>query len=152
MLDLADNIWDHLLQRRHRSGPGAQLWDQPNELYSEVKPASPQATWYYTERVVESLVAAANLMADPPLQSQPATSLATDLLAEAEHLFDQELLMASAEAGPSLAAVLQTARTTLRRARAILPTRPGTALVLANDVLRELDRLAAARLTSPGAV
>lgn len=152
MLDLADDIWDHLLQRRHKSGPGAQLWDQPNELYSEIKPANPQATWYYTERVVESLVAAANLMADPPLRSQPAASLATDLLAEAEHLFDQELLMASSEAGPSLAAVLQTARTTLRRARLILPTRPGTALVLTNDVLRELDRLAAARLTSPGAV
>jgi hypothetical protein len=152
MLELADNVWDHLLQRRHRSGPGAQLWDQPSEIYSELKPQNPQPTWYYTERVVESLVAAANLMSDAPLQSQPATSLATDLLAEAEHLFDQELLMASSEAGPSLAAVLQTARTTLRRARAILPTRPGTALVLANDVLRELDRLAAARLTSPGAV
>jgi len=152
MLELADNVWDHLLQRRHRSGPGVQLWDQPSEIYSELKPQSQQPTWYYTERVVESLVAAANLMADAPLQSQPATSLATDLLAEAEHLFDQELLMASSEAGPSLAAVLQTARTTLRRARAILPTRPGTALVLVNDVLRELDRLAAARLTSPGAV
>jgi hypothetical protein len=89
-------------------------------------------------------------MADPPLQSQPATGLATDLLAEAEHLFDQELLMVSAEAGPAMSTVLQTARATLRRARDVLPDRPGSAVVLVSDVLRELDRLAAARLSFRG--
>lgn len=146
MLDLADSIWDHLDARRHRSGPGSQLWDQPTELFPGVPPADPRPSWYYTERVVEALVAAANLVAGATLRGAEATSLATDLLAEAEHRFDQELLIASADAGPAIAAVLQTSRTTLRRARDLLPDRPGTALVLASDVLRELDRLAAARL------
>lgn len=53
--------------------------------------------------------------------------------------------MVSAEAGPAMGTALQAARTTLRRAREVLPDRPGSAMVLANDVLRELDRLAAAR-------
>jgi hypothetical protein len=149
LLDLADSIWDHLALRRHRDS-ACQLWDQPAEIYAEIKPDPPQPSWYYTRRVVEALVAAAGYVASPPLRGPRSMSLAGDQLAEAEHLFDQEMLVASADAAPALAAVLQTARTTLRRAREILPDRPATALVLANDVLRELERLAAARISTPG--
>jgi hypothetical protein len=149
LLELADSIWDHLALRRHRDS-ACQLWDQPAEIYSEIKPDRPQPSWSYTRRVVEALVAAAGYVASPPLRGPRSMSLAGDQLAEAEHLFDQEMLVASADAAPALAAVLQTARTTLRRAREILPDRPATALVLANDVLRELERLAAARASSPG--
>ena len=145
LLDLSDRIWDHLLSRRH---PASQLWDQPNEVYPHLSPDDPQPSWYYTERVVEALVTAAQVVQSPPLRSPQATILAADLLAEAEHLFDQELLIASADAGPAITAVLQAARTTLRRGREILPDRPGTAFVLASEVLRELDKLTAARLSS----
>lgn len=150
LLDLADQIWDHLLLRQHRNGPASKLWDQPSEVYPEVKPSGDQPSWYYTERVVECLVGAAAVVESPPLRSERLTEYAADLLAEAEHLFDQELLMVSAEAGPAMGTALQTARTTLRRASDILPLRPATAIVLATDVLRELDRLAAARLTPRG--
>lgn len=150
LLDLGDQIWDHLLLRQHRNGPASKLWDQPSEVYPEVKPSGDQPSWYYTERVVECLVGAAAVVESPPLRSERLTEYATDLLAEAEHLFDQELLMVSAEAGPAMGTALQTARTTLRRARDIVPLRPATAIVLATDVLRELDRLAAARLTPRG--
>lgn len=145
MLDLADRVWDHLLRRRHRNGPAANLWDQPAGVYDDLKPTASQPSWYHTERVVECLVTAALVISQPPLRSNRLTDLAADLLAEAEHLFDQELLMVSAEAGPAMGTALQAARTTLRRAREVLPDRPGSAMVLANDVLRELDRLAAAR-------
>ena len=40
---------------------------------------------------------------------------------------------------------LQSARATLRRAREIVADHPGTAFVLVSEVLRDLDRLAAAR-------
>lgn len=149
LLELADSIWDHLALRRHRD-PNCQLWDQPSEVFPEVKPTPSRPAWYYTARVVDALVAAASYMASAPLLGAQSTSLAMDQLAVAEHLFDQELLTASVKAGPALAAVLQSARSTLRRAREVLPNRPATALVLANDVLRELERLAAARLSTPG--
>lgn len=149
MLDLADQIWDHLWQRRHRNGPGTNLWDQPAELYSQLKSEQTEPSWYYTERVVEALITAAKLAQSTPPRSQSATLLAQDMLAEAEHLFDRELLIAT-DAGPSLATVLQRVQTTLRRARDLLPEQPSTALVLASDVLRELDRLSAARMTPTG--
>ena len=147
MLELADAIWDHLARRRH-TDPSCRLWDQPSQVYPTLKAHPVEPSWYYTQRVVDALVATAQYVATPPLRSPQATTLATEQLAEAEHLFDQEMLIAAEEAGPALAAVLQTVRTTLRRARSILPDRPATALVLANDVLRELERLAAARMSS----
>jgi hypothetical protein len=150
LLDLADRIWDHLLQRRHKNGAANLLWDQPSDVYAEIKPDESLVSWYFTERVVESLVAAALVVAQPPLRSPRLGSYASELLIEAEHLFDRELLMVSAEAGPAMSTALQTARTTLRRAREIMSDRPGSAAVLASDVLRELDRLAAARLSFRG--
>lgn len=147
LLDLSDDIWDHLVLRQHRSGAATGLWDQPSQVFPEVKPTPDLPSWYYTERAVECLVAAAALIESQPLRSARVSELATDLIAEAEHLFDQELLEVAAEAGPAMGTVLQTSRVMLRRARDVLPYRPGTAWVLASDVLRELDRLAAARLS-----
>ncbi|MBO0867879.1 MAG: hypothetical protein J2P15_04885 [Micromonosporaceae bacterium] len=148
---LADQIWEgHLLRRRMAGGPAAQLWDQPSQIYEDLKPGGDQPSWYYTERVVSCLVAAADLVAGPPLPSPVLADLAGDLLAEADHLFDQELLSVSAEAGPSMGTALQTVRATLRRAHETRSELPGTAAVLAMDVLRDLRRLASARLDASG--
>jgi hypothetical protein len=95
--------------------------------------------------VVECLVLAANLLRRSPLRSEPLSELAGELLNEADHLFDRELMGGGGDAGPALRHALQNARASLRRARQLLSDRPGTAYVLASDVLRELDRLAAAR-------
>lgn len=147
LLDLSDEIWDHIVLRQHKSGPANGLWDQPSQVFPEVKPSPEAPSWYFTERAVECLVSAAGLIESEPLRSPRISDLALDLLAEAEHLFDRELLEVSAEAGPAMGTVLQTSRVTLRRAREVLPYRPATAWVLVSDVLRELDRLAAARLS-----
>jgi hypothetical protein len=149
---LADQIWEHLLGRRLQDGPAEQLWDKhtaSNAAGEETTTSSP--SWYYTERVVECLVIAAEFVSSPPLTSPELTDVATDLLAEADHIFDQELLSVSAEAGPAMGTALHAARATLRRAHEIMPERPGTAAVLAWEVLRELDRLAAARQRAVGA-
>jgi hypothetical protein len=148
VLHLADQIWGHLLARQHKTGAANRLWDQPNDVFQDLGRSPEQPSWYYTERVVECLIAAAGLVSSPPLRSTRLAEVAADLLAEAEHLFDQELLTVSAEAGPTMGPALRTARATLRRARETLPNRPATAAVLAGEVLRELDRLAAARLSS----
>jgi hypothetical protein len=145
LLAQADLIWDHLERRRLKSGPGHALWDHPPGVFEQVKDLGDQPSWYYTERVVECLVTAANLVSRPPLRSDVLTELAGELINEADHLFDRELLGGAGEAGPALRNSLQTARASLRRARDVLSDRPGTAFVLASDVLRELEQLAAAR-------
>jgi hypothetical protein len=151
---LADQTWEHLVSRRLPIGPASQLWDQTDALSNrvpDVEDPAPLPSWYYTERVVECLIAAADLVGSPPLRSPELTDFAIDLLAEADHLFDQELLSVSAEAAPAMGSALHGARATLRRAHDIMRDRPGTAAVLAWEVLRELDRLAAARQQAVGA-
>jgi hypothetical protein len=152
LLNLADNVWDHLLLRRLNDGPGQDLWDQPGGAFDQLNTHHELQSWYYTERVVECLVAAANVVSRAPLHSTRLTEVATDLLFEADHLFDRELLSGSEDAGPSVRAVLQKVRANLQRARAILNDRPGSAAVLANEVLRDLDRLAAARQDVAGGI
>ncbi|MFC0530712.1 SCO2524 family protein [Phytohabitans kaempferiae] len=145
LLSQADLVWDHLVKRRLIDGSARDLWDRPSGAFSQIPASDDAPSWYYTERVVECLVAAANLVRRSPLRSDQLTALAGELLNEADHLFDRELLDGGSDAGPALRHALQNARASLRRARQLLSDRPGTAYVLASDVLRELDRLAAAR-------
>ena len=145
LLGLADAVWDHLQRRQISREPGTALWDQPGNAFAQIPLGSDNPSWYYTRRVVECLVTAAEVVSSPPLQNERLAELAGDLLSEADHRFDQELLRGSTEAGPAMREALQSARATLRRAREIMPDHPGTAFVLVSEVLRDLDRLAAAR-------
>jgi len=148
LLDLAGQIWDHL-QRRRLTGKGARdLWDQTSDVFSGFPGSQPrpdQASWYFTERVVECLVAAADVVEQPPLRSGLLADYAADLLNEAEHLYDRELLYGSTEAGEPLRESLTKTRLSLDRARKIQHERPGSAVAIASEILRELDMLSAAR-------
>jgi hypothetical protein len=145
LLNLADDVWTHIDRRRLRADPGRDLWDQPKHAFAQVSTEHKQPSWYYTKRVVDCLITAANVISSPPVRSPVLSGIAGDLLNEAEHLFDQELLDGSSEGGPSVRAQLDTLREKLRRARRLLRDQPGTAAVLATDVLGTLDNLAAAR-------
>lgn len=146
-LDLADRIWAHIERRRIEAPNGRGLWDEPTQVF----PGTPFApyggpSWYHTERVIEVLVGAANVT-----QSRKASSdaelaqLAIRLIAEAEHVFDQELLRGTNDTGVRLRERFQVVEAKLRRARDLLSDRPGTASALASEVLRELDSLDVAR-------
>jgi hypothetical protein len=145
MLSLADDVWDHVSERRLKLGPGQNLWDQPADAFSAIQQRFTQPTWHHTVRVVESLVFAANLAESHPLRSTNLTVLAQDLLAEAEHLFDQELLAGSTEGGRSIRERLESVRQRLRRSREIMLDRPGSSVSLLLAVLGDLDALARAR-------
>jgi hypothetical protein len=145
MLDLGDQVWDHLYRRRVPSGDDAGLWDDPSRVFSELAKPNPGPSWYYTERVVEALVGVAEVLNQPPTRNDSLSRYATDLLREAEQIYDRELLNGGLEAGPQLRDSLRLVDITLRRAREILSERPGTAAALAMDTLRQLDRLEAAR-------
>jgi hypothetical protein len=145
LLGLADQVWDHLVTRRINEGLARDLWDQPAGVFPGRAELYKLPSWYYTARVVQCLVTAANMVNNRPLPSELLSGLAKDLLSEAEHLFDQELLRGSTEAGPAMRATLQEVQTNLRRARTIISDRPGSAMVRASEALLVLDRLAAAR-------
>ncbi|GAA0731595.1 hypothetical protein Drose_00745 [Dactylosporangium roseum] len=150
MTNLIDEVWEHVTRRRIEQGPAAGLWDQPSAIYPSLPPSDEAASWYYSERVINCLVAAATLIDSPPLRSPALVAQATDLLTEADHIYDQELLRISADSGPSMRDALKSAGATLRRAHDVIRTRPGTAAALAAQVLVDLDRLSAARRDASG--
>jgi len=145
LVALVDKIWEHLDSRRLSTGVARGLWDQPANHYEALTEYHEQPSWYYTERIVECLVGAADLVTGSPPRSARLADYALDLLNEAEHLFNAELLGGSAGAGMALRETLQRMQTDLVRAREVLTDRPGTSAELVGQVLRELDRLNVAR-------
>jgi hypothetical protein len=145
-LDLADLIWTHIERRQIEAANGRGLWDEPTQVFGGTQYAPyGQPSWYHTERVIEALVAAANVTQTPATAPSGLTENAWQLLAEAELLFDRERLRGSNDTGEQMRESFQVVGAKLRRAREILRDRPGTASVLAQDVLRELDMVDAAR-------
>ncbi|MDP9796558.1 hypothetical protein J2S43_005070 [Catenuloplanes nepalensis] len=141
---LAGRVWTHLTERRLTDDRAANLWDDPSRVLGiDVTHTLP--SWYYTKRVVDCLIQAAQVIRSSPPRSERLTGIAADLLIEAEHLYDQEQLNGLAQRGERLRTELEQVNRQLQRARRILRQRPGSAKALAEDVLIRLDRLAAAR-------
>ncbi|SDS48653.1 SCO2524 family protein [Actinoplanes derwentensis] len=150
LLDLADAIWAHLQDRVLREGADHGLWDRPAGAYKYLPDAASEVSWYYTKRVVDCLVVVARLINDPPLRSSLLTQMAADLLNEADHLYDRELLNGTTARGGTLRIELDRVGTELRRARAVRREQPGVAVAVTEEVLRKLDRLSAAREADSG--
>jgi hypothetical protein len=145
LLALSDDVWDHISHRRMKAGRSEGLWDEPSGAFLQVDPQPDLPSWYFTERVAECLVATASVVADPPLRSPRLLGSSLDLLNEADHLFNQELLRGSPASGPAIRATLERLGAKLGRAREIVEIRPGTATAIVLEVLRELDALVSAR-------
>jgi hypothetical protein len=103
-------------------------------------------SWYITSRVIEGLVTAAKTFEEPPLCSPNTIAGALDLLNEAEHLLNQEMLGADADDKSAMQMGLGRIEARLVRARRILNERPGTVHALTLEALRELDELTVAHL------
>jgi hypothetical protein len=147
LMVVAEATMDHLMRRR-LTGPAAGLWDDPTPLFPspDSNSLSAKPSWYLTERVVEALITAAKTFEESPLRSRQMLSSALDLLNEADHLLNQEMLEAGADDNPSMRETLEQTERKLSRARRILNERPGTANALALQALQELDDLALARI------
>jgi hypothetical protein len=155
LFDLADQTWDHLQRRRLSERRGAGLWDQPGgawmiELDGRTREQQQGPSWYHTQRICECLVAAAGTLTRGGPVSAELVELAGEYLSEAEYLFDQEQLYGTwavdrrvIERGSETPAQAIMAR--LERARTLQYWRPGTAIVLAQDVLRDLEEVAKPR-------
>ncbi|WP_306207866.1 SCO2524 family protein [Actinoplanes sp. RD1] len=150
LIDLADELWRHVDSRSLTGGLTDGLWDQPAGAYPQLDVKYTEVSWYYTKRVVDCLVTAARIINEPPLRSELLVAMAADLLIEAEHLYDRERLNNSTHSGDALATELNQIGIDLERARARRRERPGVAVAVAQDVLRRLDRLSAARQATRG--
>jgi len=145
LLDLSDDVWDHLAVRRITTGPGAGLWDDPSRAFPGVDGHHELPSWYLTERVAESLCVSAAAVQAAPLRGPGLVAHCQDLLNEADHLYKQELLFGSMTAGQAMLSGLELIGDQLKRAKEISATRPGTAIAILNQVLPEIDRLVVAR-------
>ncbi|MFC7527710.1 SCO2524 family protein [Actinoplanes sp. GCM10030250] len=149
LLSLSDDVWRHLARRRLRKGKGTGLWDNASNVFTSLAPRE-EPSWYFTNRVVQCMGTAAELIRGEPPPGEGLARLASELLIEADDVFDEELLRGSSEGGPALRESMSRQESNLKRARVLLPTRPGTSAALVMEVLRELDKLAAARQREVG--
>lgn len=145
LLNRADAVWENLVQRRIRDGAAHDLWDQVAQVYPQVDLQVQAPSWYYTERIIECLLAAADVVTTASLRNDGLTVQARNMLNEAEQLFDREQLAGSGGGAMPLRENLYRVRVNLERAREIIETQPATAQALISTVLQDLDKLAAAR-------
>jgi len=150
MLDLSDGIWEHLRGRMISQGECSGLWDQPSGVFPGLAPEFGDVSWYFSKRVVDCLVTAGRMINEPPVRSERLNQLAADLLNEADHLYDRELLNGSTFSGATLRDELDRIGVELQRARTVRSERPGVAVAVTEEVLRKLDRLSAARRADSG--
>ncbi|SBT39043.1 SCO2524 family protein [Micromonospora auratinigra] len=139
LLELADEVWDHLLLRRIPDGRHRGLWDHTGGAFPGLAPKPEAPSWYLTERVVHALVNAGQLLWDRPFpRAGRLAAYAQDLIDEAEYLFDREL-MRGTFAGDAMQRSMRSIRASLRRAQLLVDERPGTAAALANTLLLLLN-------------
>jgi hypothetical protein len=147
LLNLADRAWDHLVERRIKRGPGTGLWDQSAEAHGHLgrDDGSHQLelpSWHSTLAVVDGLSMAMRLAYAEPPPSGPLQIQARDLLAEAEHLFEHEMVSGRhVGTDPSRQLTIEKIRHDLSAARDILGSRPGTATAILLEVLQDLRTL-----------
>jgi hypothetical protein len=145
LLTVAEEAMTHLWRRRLKDGPAVGLWDDPREVFPEVETRHDLPVWNLTERIIESLVIAAAAVGAQPIRSTRLQEIASDLLSEADHLFNQEQLQTADHRGSAMHSSLLRIENKLQRARGLLQERPGTAKAIVVGVLRELDEFALAR-------
>jgi hypothetical protein len=142
LIDIADASVEHLLNRRLQADG---LWDHPANVFPSLPPSPATPSWDMTERAVEVFVAAAGLIAAPPVADPGQIDQANTKIAEARHILDQERLTTPTAGGSQEQKLLREAEQSLNRAESLSRERPATAAALADKVLRELDELAFAR-------
>ncbi|MER7586446.1 SCO2524 family protein [Micromonospora sp. NPDC127501] len=142
LLELADEVWDHLLLRRIPDGRHQGLWDHAGGAFPGLAPKPDAPSWYLTERVVQALVTSGQLLWERPFpRAGRLADYAQDLIDEAEYLFDRELMRGTFD-GEAMQRSMRSIRASLGRAQLLVDERPGTAAALANTLLLLLNDVA----------
>jgi hypothetical protein len=152
LMDLAEAAMDQLESRRIKSGRAAGLWDDVTGLTPEGRtsvadgaPAVTRPSWYFTERVIESLVTAATGYEQNTPRSDRMLDHLVRLVNEADHLYNQELMATDVNDRSQLRTGLDEIELLIAQARDIAERQTGTAIALALRALSLLDGLAQGR-------
>jgi len=141
LLRVADDIGEHVQHRRLPNG----LWDNVAGAYDFEEFESDLPAWGFTERVMEMLVSGFLYAQMPVAQDGVLTENARAAVSEADHLLSQEQLTAPSDPRSPIQERLREAGLRLQRAESLLTVQPATARSIVEQVLRDLDELAAAR-------
>ncbi|MBR7829527.1 hypothetical protein KDK95_24695 [Actinospica sp. MGRD01-02] len=147
LLTIAERSMDHLARRRLKTGPSEGLWDDAAAILPDGTGGGGDRlpSWHMNERMMEFMVASANMYTRVPLRTNRISDTARSLLIEVDHVLGRELLMASGEGDSQLMIMLRQMQGRLASAQQVFPELPGTALALAAEMLRELAELSSAR-------
>jgi len=142
LMGVAEAAMDHLDERRlDRDGESVELWDDVSHFPGLESLSFEGPSWYFTERVVEALVATATAYEQEPPRSSPMYEHLVRLLNEADHVYNQELLRSNVDDRSTLRERLGEIGQLIKRARELRHRRTSTAIALSERALRLLDAL-----------
>ncbi|WP_034263257.1 SCO2524 family protein [Actinospica robiniae] len=141
LLRVSDDIGEHMQTRRLANG----LWDNVAGAFAFETNDSDLPVWGITERVMEMLVSASLFAESPVAPDNSLVETAQAEVAEADHLLSQEQLTAPSDPRSPTQERLREAGLRLQRAEFLVASRPASARSIVEQVLRDLDELAAAR-------
>jgi hypothetical protein len=142
LMNVAEAAMDHLDERRMtRDGESVELWDDVSHFPGLESLTFQGPSWYFTERVVEALVAtAATYEKEPPRSSRMYDHLLR-LLNEADHVYNKAMLRSNVDDRSTLRDRLGEIGQLIKRARELRRRRTSTAIALSERALRLLDAL-----------
>ncbi|MFI9407184.1 SCO2524 family protein [Nocardia sp. NPDC052316] len=145
LMELAKSVMDHLDRRILRSG-ATGLWDDPAGVFGDNgAPVATEPSWSITERLVECLITAERSYRQRPPQWPELQRMARNLLAIADHRYDQTKLGVALDDRSAKRLMLDRVEARIDAARQEAQHNPATTLVHAIEALRDLEQLSIAR-------
>ncbi|MEU7901350.1 SCO2524 family protein [Actinoplanes sp. NPDC049118] len=147
VLDLSDQIWQHMRARRIENGEVRGLWDQPGPAFPEIPglPWQSEVSWYHTRRMIDALISAGPVVSEPPRPSPELARTAAAMLIEADQMLHTEYYSGPGRRGSGLRDELDAIAAELKLARSVLSHTPGVAVAVAGEALMKLHKFSSAR-------
>lgn len=150
LLALAQQVWNHLNQRRIDGGKADGLWDDPARVFTGVRGRHDEPLWSMNARVVDALVSSANALNTRLAHNSTLSDTAAAMVSEAEFLLNQQQMTTPALDYSPMQRGLEEIRVSLQRARSLIDQQPSTAIALCVAAVTQLDKNAMARENARG--
>lgn len=144
LMRLAEKAMDQIDARRIEDGPQEGLWDDVAGI-GAVGGSADTPSWYFTERIIEALVTAAQAYGEDSPRTEAMYDHLIGLLSEADHLYNQQLMVTDIGDTSKRRMELDVIDVLISQARALDRARSATAVALAQQALIKLNDLGQAR-------
>jgi hypothetical protein len=144
LMRLAEAAMDQIERRRIDDGIQQGLWDDVSGIGAAGGRLN-GPSWYFTERIIEALVTAAQAYNEEPPRTDAMYELLIGLLSEADHLYNQQLMATDLGDTSMRAMELEIVGVLIAQARSLDRARSATGTALAQQALIKLNELGQAR-------